>query len=145
MKGAGMDYSKNKQLDLSDRIVIETGLYNGDSFKTIAKSLNKHPTTISNEIKNNRTLVQGKFILFAQSVMFVEMKSVTANVICVRLEIVISTVTIMFLWNAEELLEHHLCVIGVLIEKSVLKLDIFTVLSMLRQHLTGDVQRVDRA
>lgn len=61
MKGAGMDYSKNKQLDLSDRIVIETGLYNGDSFKTIAKSLNKHPTTISNEIKNNRTLVQGKF------------------------------------------------------------------------------------
>ena len=61
MKGAGMKKKKNKQLDLSDRIMIETGLYNGESFKEIAKCLDKHPTTISNEVKNNRTYIQGKF------------------------------------------------------------------------------------
>lgn len=52
---------KGKQLTLSDRIAIETGLMAQDSLKKIAAILGKHPTTISQEIKNNRTFVVGTY------------------------------------------------------------------------------------
>ena len=43
-------------LTLSDRITIEAGIYAQKIFKKIAKEAGKHPSTISREIKNNRTL-----------------------------------------------------------------------------------------
>lgn len=49
------------QLDLSDRIAIETGICRKESFKKIAQRLCKHPTTIANEVKKNRTFIQGHF------------------------------------------------------------------------------------
>ena len=47
------------RLTLSDRVMIEAGLYARKTFKEIAKETQKHPTTISREIINNRTLVAG--------------------------------------------------------------------------------------
>ena len=47
------------RLALSDRVAIEAGLYARKTFKEIAKETRKHPTTISREIKSNRTLVSG--------------------------------------------------------------------------------------
>lgn len=49
------------QLDLTDRIAIETGILLGDSFKKIASNLGRHPSTISGEVKRNRTFVKGSF------------------------------------------------------------------------------------
>lgn len=49
------------QLDMTDRIAIETGILLGDSFKKIASNLSRHPSTISGEVKRNRTFVKGSF------------------------------------------------------------------------------------
>lgn len=43
--------NKNKHLTLSQRISIELGLTNGDTFRAIAKTINKDPSTVSYEIK----------------------------------------------------------------------------------------------
>ena len=57
-----MNYKFTKgQLDLSDRVSIETGIYRGDSFKKIAKLLKRHPSTIAHEVKENRTFIQGNY------------------------------------------------------------------------------------
>ncbi len=45
-----------KHLTLSDRILIEQGLNEGKSFKAIASSIGKDPTTISKEVKKHRTI-----------------------------------------------------------------------------------------
>lgn len=47
------------RLTLSDRVIIEAGLYARKTFKEIARETRKHPTTISREIKSNRTMVPG--------------------------------------------------------------------------------------
>lgn len=44
---------KNKHMSLNDRQKIEIGLNNNLSFKEIAKSIDKHCTTISREVKNH--------------------------------------------------------------------------------------------
>lgn len=49
------------QLDMTDRIAIETGILLGDSFKKIASNLGRHPSTISGEVKRNRTFIGGSF------------------------------------------------------------------------------------
>ena len=49
------------QMDLSDRVSIETGICRKDSFKKIAKLLNRHPSTIAHEVKENRTFIQGNY------------------------------------------------------------------------------------
>lgn len=56
-------YYKTGQLDMSDRIAIETGICRGDSFKKIAKRIRRHPTTVSHEVKTNRTVIKGHFFL----------------------------------------------------------------------------------
>lgn len=56
-------YKKEGQMDLSDRIAIETGISNKDSFKKIGKLLHRHPSTISHEIKDNRTFIAGNYFL----------------------------------------------------------------------------------
>ena len=53
-----MNYDTNR-LTLSDRITVEAGIYSRKSFKTIAMETCKHPSTISREIRNNRTLTPG--------------------------------------------------------------------------------------
>lgn len=55
--------AKRKQMDVTDRIVIEMGLYANRSFKQIAKTLQRHPKTIMNEVINNRVLISGHFII----------------------------------------------------------------------------------
>lgn len=62
LKGADMSYyKKTGQMDLSDRIAIETGICSGESFKKIAKRIGRHPSTIAHEVKENRTYIQGNF------------------------------------------------------------------------------------
>ena len=39
-------YRPTGQMDLSDRIAIETGLCRGESFKRIARRLKRHPSTL---------------------------------------------------------------------------------------------------
>lgn len=56
-------YQKEGQMDLSDRIAIETGISNKDSFKKIGKLLHRHPSTIAHEIKENRTFIAGNYFL----------------------------------------------------------------------------------
>lgn len=65
-KDAGMKYKKvygkaSGQMDLSDRIAIEAGICRKDSFKSIAKMLGRHPSTISHEIMENRTFIPGNY------------------------------------------------------------------------------------
>ena len=50
----------NTRLTLSDRVSIEAGLYAHKTFKEIAKETGKHPSTISREIRSNRTLISGE-------------------------------------------------------------------------------------
>ena len=45
--------ANQKHLTALDRITIENGLKNNDSFKAIAKKLDKDCTTISKEVKKN--------------------------------------------------------------------------------------------
>ena len=56
-------YKKEGQMDLSDRIAIETGISSKDSFKKIGKLLHRHPSTIAHEIKENRTFIPGNYFL----------------------------------------------------------------------------------
>lgn len=51
-------YNASGQMDLSDRIAIETGICIGESFKKIAKRLRRHPSTIAHEVKENRTFIK---------------------------------------------------------------------------------------
>ena len=52
---------QSNAVDITDRIVIEVGLYVGHSFKEIASGLDRHPATIARKIKNNRTFIAGDF------------------------------------------------------------------------------------
>ncbi len=56
-------YFKTGQLDFSERVAIETGICKGDSFKKIAKRIGRHPSTISHEVKMNRTIAKGNYFL----------------------------------------------------------------------------------
>lgn len=49
------------QLTLSERIAIEVGIYRKDSFKRIAREINRHPSTIAQEVLKNRTRIQGVY------------------------------------------------------------------------------------
>lgn len=61
-EGADMNYYRVRgQMDLSDRIAIETGICRGETFKRIAKRLRRHPSTIAHEVKENRTFIKGQY------------------------------------------------------------------------------------
>jgi IS30 family transposase len=49
-----------KHLTLSDRINIEKGLNNNDSFAAIAKVVHKDPTTISKEVRKHSKVKEYK-------------------------------------------------------------------------------------
>ena len=64
-EGADMDYKdynkQNAQMDLTDRMAIETGLCRGESFKEIAQAIQRHPYTVRREIVANRTYIPGRY------------------------------------------------------------------------------------
>ena len=49
------------QMSLTDRLAIEVGIERKETFKKIAARLNRHPSTIANEVKQNRTFIPGNF------------------------------------------------------------------------------------
>ena len=49
------------QMILTDRVAIEVGLARGDTFAQIGKAINRHPATISREVKENRTYIPPTF------------------------------------------------------------------------------------
>lgn len=49
-----MDEKKKGKLSFSERVLIEIGLYKGQSLKNIAIEMERHPTSISREIRANR-------------------------------------------------------------------------------------------
>ena len=54
-------YSKHPQMTLSDRLAIEVGIERKEPFKAIAKHLNRHPSSIAHEVKENRTFIRGSY------------------------------------------------------------------------------------
>ena len=54
-------YRRKGQMDLTDRLAIETGLCKGESFKKIAKRIHRHPSTISHEVVENRTHIAATY------------------------------------------------------------------------------------
>ena len=56
-----MSYYRSGQLDLTERLAIETGLCRNESFKRIAARLDRHPSTISGEVKKNRTHIKSSY------------------------------------------------------------------------------------
>ena len=50
-------YTNTGQMDLTDRIAIETGICRGESFKQIARRIQRHPSTVAHEVKENRTRI----------------------------------------------------------------------------------------
>ncbi|SFB09135.1 Transposase and inactivated derivatives, IS30 family [Acetitomaculum ruminis DSM 5522] len=56
-----MNFMYKGQLDLTDRITIETGLCKGESFKKIAKRIGRYPSTVSHEVLENRTYIRNTY------------------------------------------------------------------------------------
>ena len=54
-------YKRFGQMDLTDRVAIETGLCRGESFKKIAKRIGRHPSTVAHEVLENRTYIKGTY------------------------------------------------------------------------------------
>ena len=54
-------YRRNGQMDLTDRLAIETGLCRGESFKEIAKLIQRHPSTVAYEVQTNRTYIHSSY------------------------------------------------------------------------------------
>ena len=48
-------------MTLSDRLAIEVGIERKEPFKAIAKHLNRHPSSIAHEVKENRTFIRGSY------------------------------------------------------------------------------------
>ena len=53
-------YTSQKHLTISDRIAIEAGVYAGHTFSDIANKIKRSKSTISREIRSNRTLTIGE-------------------------------------------------------------------------------------
>ncbi len=54
-------YRRSGQMDLTDRVAIETGLCRGESFKRIAKRIGRHPSTVAHEVLENRTYIRATY------------------------------------------------------------------------------------
>lgn len=54
-------YRSYGQMDLTDRVAIETGLCRGESFKKIAKRIGRHPSTVAHEVLENRTYIHNTY------------------------------------------------------------------------------------
>ena len=49
---------KGKHMDKDSRVAIEEGLYNGDSCRSIARAAGVSPSTVTREVRANRTVVE---------------------------------------------------------------------------------------
>ena len=54
-------YRRSGQMDLTDRVAIETGLCSGESFAEIAKKIQRHSKTVAHEIFMNRTHIHAAY------------------------------------------------------------------------------------
>lgn len=54
-------YRRSGQIDLTDRVAIETGLCRGESFKRIAERIRRHPSTVAHEVLENRTYIKATY------------------------------------------------------------------------------------
>lgn len=54
-------YRRSGQMDLTDRVAIETGLCRGESFVEIAKRIRRHPQTVAHEVLTNRTHIHATY------------------------------------------------------------------------------------
>ena len=54
-------YRRSGQMDLTDRVAIETGLCRGESFKRIANRIRRHPSTVAHEVLENRTHIKATY------------------------------------------------------------------------------------
>ena len=55
----------HRHLNISDRIVIEKGLTDGESFRTIAAKIDKDPSTVSKEVRRHSRIPERKSSSFA--------------------------------------------------------------------------------
>lgn len=54
-------YRRSGQIDLTDRVAIETGLCSGESFAEIARKIQRHPKTVAHEVSTNRTHIHAAY------------------------------------------------------------------------------------
>lgn len=54
-------YRRSGQMDLTDRVAIETGLCRKESFAEIAKRIRRHPKTVAHEVFVNRTHIHAAY------------------------------------------------------------------------------------
>ena len=54
-------YKRSGQMDLTDRVAIETGLCRGESFAEIAKRIHRHHSTVAREVLENRTHIHAAY------------------------------------------------------------------------------------
>ena len=59
-------YRRKGQMDLTDRLAIETGLCRGESFKKIAQTIMRHPSTVAHEVLENRTHIKATYELIPE-------------------------------------------------------------------------------
>ena len=57
-----IDKTNLKKLDLKDRFEIEMGIIQGYSFKHIAKKLDRHPISVSREVRSNRYYIPANYL-----------------------------------------------------------------------------------
>ena len=55
-------YRRSGQMDLTDRVAIETGLCRKESFAEIAKRIRRHPKTVAHEVIENRTHIHATYV-----------------------------------------------------------------------------------
>jgi IS30 family transposase len=54
-------YRRSGQMDLTDRVAIETGLCRGESFTEIASKIRRNPRTVAREVQTNRTYIHATY------------------------------------------------------------------------------------
>ncbi len=81
-------YRRSGQMDLTDRVAIETGLCRGETFEKIARMIHRHPSTVAHEVQVNRTYIHATYFrgLDCRKVRSCNLKSVcgTRTDSCVR-------------------------------------------------------------
>lgn len=139
-------------MDLSDRIAIETGISNKDSFKKIGKLLHRHPSTITHEIKENRTFIPGNYFL-RRDCRFVRQyvqhhicgdESCEENCCRYRSVDCQKYCENMYPGHAINLKNRHTCAITVQRKGIVQKTNVFIVQSMPMQQLHEDEVKADK-
>ena len=136
-------YYVSGQMDLSDRIAIETGICSKESFKKIAKHTGRHPSTIAHEVKENRTFIKGNYpngkdckwarTCAVRNLCGCDEKIVIQDVEYVEASIVQKHAKDMSQLPAISLIHHHMFVITAHIKNSVIRINIFTVQSLQKQ------------